>query len=185
TQRRTRALFLPSPRWGEGEGVRGGIRLQPPHPLPLFPEGRGGKEAPGGRTMSEKRTRYRIALYALAACGLLGGGALVGRGLPAGWAPPTPPGHIVYLGDPEHPAFAPALLDEEPPARPARDGIANVSSRTSRLVRATGFPGMGKLFVAAPPPPPTVQESLQKMQKSIERLERLAPATEAEVRAQR
>ncbi|HKB42323.1 MAG TPA: hypothetical protein VKD72_38205, partial [Gemmataceae bacterium] len=135
--------------------------------------------------MSEKRTRYRIALYALAACGLLGGGALVGRGLTAWWAPPNPPGHIVYLGDPEHPAFAPALLDEEPPARPARDGIANVSSRTSRLVRATGFPGMGKLFVAAPPPPPTVQESLQKMQKSIERLERLAPATEETLREYR
>src|SRR6266511_6309938 len=135
--------------------------------------------------MSEKRTRYRIALYALAACGLLGGGALAGRALSAWWSPPKRPSYVVYLGDPENPAVAPALLDEEAPARPARDGIANVSARASRLVRANGALGTGKLFVAAPPPAPTVQESLQKMQKSIERLERLAPTTEETLREYR
>src|SRR5439155_3508836 len=38
---------------------------------------------------------------------------------------------------------------------------------------------------AAPPPPPTVQESLQKMQKSLERLERLAPTSEETLREYR
>jgi phospholipid/cholesterol/gamma-HCH transport system substrate-binding protein len=54
-----------------------------------------------------------------------------------------------------------------------------------RLVRADGTARVGKLLVAAPPPPPSVQESLQKMQKSLDRLERLAPTTEETLREYR
>ena len=50
------------------------------------------------------------------------------------------------------------------------DGMVNASRRGVCLVRGGGTAQAGKLLVAAAPPPPTVQESLQKMQKSLERI---------------
>src|SRR5947209_14336294 len=131
--------------------------------------------------MSEKRMRYRIALYVLAVFGLLGGGILAGRSLPAWWGPADRPPHRAG-GAMENNA---SLLDEAPLACLAQDGIVKVSSPEMRLVQGDGPIRVVKLVVAAPPPTPSVQESLQKMQKSLERLERLTPTTEETLREYR
>src|SRR5262249_19794362 len=92
---------------------------------------------------------------------------LAGRGLSGWWGSADRPRSLVAGGD------------------LAEDHIVSASSETLRLVRADGVARAGKLLVAAAPPPPTVQESLQKMQKSLERIERLVPASEEALREYR
>src|SRR4051812_34037450 len=118
--------------------------------------------------MSEKRTRGRTALYAMAACGLLGGGILLGRCLAAAWGKPEAPTYLVLLANPgatpqecaggmnvlaqEGPSLATALLRDQP-----RDGIVEIPAHepaaARRVVRGEGIVGVPRLLAAAPPPP--------------------------------
>ena len=125
--------------------------------------------------MSEKRLRYCGGLYALAACALVVAAGLLVR---SGQRPLC----VVVLADPLAcpsgglPALSPAVLrtDALPPR--AR-GVA---------LRADGLADVRTLLAAAAPPaPPTVQDSLNKIQKSIERAEKLIPATEEVLREYR
>jgi phospholipid/cholesterol/gamma-HCH transport system substrate-binding protein len=108
--------------------------------------------------MRQPRMSCRTALAALA---LLAGGALLSRFV---LSPPRP--------------------DDQAPRRPAgpRPVPAAVAAGGDRVAAAGGIADVRRLVAAAPPAPPTVQESLQKMQKSLERLERLAPTTEEALR---
>jgi phospholipid/cholesterol/gamma-HCH transport system substrate-binding protein len=154
--------------------------------------------------MSQSRICRRVIL-ATVACALLGVGAVLGRHLSlssrvekppiyvvvcSGTEPGNLPGTLARLGLPAEQSVqlcgaVESATATKPTPLPAVLRRKEAPGKAGALARADLPAGAGRLIQTAPPPAQTVQESLQKMQKSLDRLDKLAPETAETLREYR